>query len=75
VCFWEESLFHGRAAIAQRFAHAVQGDMDIAFAASTVVIGPDMVANCYSISDRRLYRSLLHVDGAIAESGILAKTE
>jgi len=43
-------------------------DTDIAFAASAVVVDRDTVAIYYSISDRRLYRSLVHIEGAVDDS-------
>ncbi len=42
-------------------------DTDIAFGASTVIVQPDCVWLYYSISDRTLMRSTIHVPGAVAD--------
>ena len=47
------------------------GDTDIAFAASAVVEAPGSVSLYYSISDRRLLRHRLRVDGAIGDSAMV----
>lgn len=46
-------------------------DTDIAFAASTVVDGPETVSLYYSISDRRLLRYRLRVPGVAGDSSLV----